>query len=190
MNKEDFWIQTMSGKSFHPFNPSKEEIVIEDIAHGLSNTCRFGGQCSHFYSVAQHCCLMAELVPRYARFWALMHDAAEAYIGDMPTPIKEGLPEFKQMEDKILDLIIEEFNIPITTHTHSLVKKADRWLCAMEARKLMDRPDWAEEVLATPYFVNPKQITIEEWSPNRAKTTFVLKFVQQKKWSKEYANAC
>ena len=189
MNKNDLWVQTMTGKSFHPFNPHADEIAIEDIAHGLSLTCRFGGQSKTFYSVAQHCVLLTKLVPAYAKYWALMHDAAEAYVGDLPTPIKDGLPDFKKMEDNILDVIVRSFNIHINTHIHKVVKQADTWLGAFEARHLMDSPDWAEAILAAS-LVNPRKVDINPWDADTAKINFILTFQKLKKRNEEYAHAC
>jgi uncharacterized protein len=83
------WIQTYTGKQFWPLSPLPEDIVIEDIAHALSMQCRFGGHVRTFYSVAQHSVHVSLLVePQYA-LWGLLHDAAEAYLVDLPRPIKK-----------------------------------------------------------------------------------------------------
>ena len=92
-NGRGYKITTYSGKPFFPMDPRPEEIRIEDIAHSLSMQCRFNGHTKWFYSVAQHCSIMAEAMmsdgyAEYA-FEALMHDAAEAYIGDLIRPVKD-----------------------------------------------------------------------------------------------------
>src|SRR4051794_27255584 len=86
-------IPTASGARFDPFAPDAASIEIRDIAHALGNLCRFGGHCRVFYSVAQHSCLVADLVERRGAgvecvHWALLHDASEAYLGDLPHPVK------------------------------------------------------------------------------------------------------
>jgi hypothetical protein len=82
------WTQTYNGHKFDPMNVGLETIDINDIAHALSLLCRFNGHIKELYSVAQHCVLMSEQVePKYA-FHALLHDAAEAYVSDVPRPFK------------------------------------------------------------------------------------------------------
>jgi len=80
------WIQTYTGKRFWPLDPRPEDVDILDIAHSLSLLCRFTGHTSSFYSVSQHSILVAQEVPKRLRLWALFHDAAEAYIGDIARP--------------------------------------------------------------------------------------------------------
>ena len=97
------WIETFSGqKVSFPF-PEPESIKIHDIAHGLAHICRFSGQCSRFYSVAQHSLNMAiELNKRGCGprllLLGLLHDASEAYIGDMPSPLKRLIPAYREIE--------------------------------------------------------------------------------------------
>jgi len=82
-----------------PFNARESDIVIEDIAHALANTCRFGGATSTFYSVAEHSIRVAERVSPNLRLCALLHDAAEAYLGDIPTPIKQCM-QFRRADSE------------------------------------------------------------------------------------------
>ena len=93
----DHWISTYTDKKFHYLNPTEEEICIEDIAHALALTCRFGGHCSKFYSVAEHSIRVSNIVPETLRLQALLHDAHEAYLHDVPRPIKEDIPQYKIM---------------------------------------------------------------------------------------------
>ena len=85
--------------------PRIDKVAIEDIAHGLAFQCRFNGQTCDFYSVAQHSLIVADLVPESHRLAALLHDAAEAYLGDMVKPLKVLMPEFSGIEDKVTALI-------------------------------------------------------------------------------------
>jgi hypothetical protein len=88
-------IATYSGLLVDPFAVTHRDglLRVEDVAHALSQICRYNGQCSRFYSVAEHCLLVEQVVSSYtddvdARRWALVHDAAEAYLCDLPAPIK------------------------------------------------------------------------------------------------------
>ncbi len=77
------WIQVRSGRKFHPLDPRPEDVDINDIAHALSNLCRFTGHCTDFYSVAQHSVIASQIVPPASALAALLHDASEAYMGDI-----------------------------------------------------------------------------------------------------------
>ena len=89
-------LHTFSGQGFDPLNPCTKDVRLEDIAHALAQTCRFGGHTPRHYSVAQHAVFVALLVLKVSRRpdWALLalhHDSAEAYLGDIPRPIKRGV---------------------------------------------------------------------------------------------------
>ena len=131
----DFWIGTYTGKKFHFLNPIPEEICIEDIAHALALTCRFGGQCSTFYSVAEHSYRVALLVERQDRLAALLHDAHEAYLHDILAPIKYHIFGYRELADNIQKEINKTFKIELKYP--SLLKLADEQLLATEARDLM-----------------------------------------------------
>jgi len=133
-NTEDF-IQLYSGRAFHFGNPRVEEVHIEDIAHALSLLCRFGGHCREFYSVADHSIRCAENVPKEFRLEALLHDATEAYIVDMPRPIKYVLKEYKVVEDNIDKVIRQKFGLPDTISPE--VKEIDARMLSTERRDLM-----------------------------------------------------
>ena len=140
------WITTFTGKKFHFLDPRIDEIDIIDIAHHLSLNCRFIGACKEFYSVAEHSIRVAEIVPYEYRLHALLHDAGEAYIPDLPRPEKANLPEFKGMEIIILQAIFRKFLYPVDAQKpdSELIKEADNILLATEARDLMhNTKDWA-----------------------------------------------
>src|SRR5271156_4912831 len=85
-SSDSAWIQTFTGKKFYPFNPKPQDIDIRDIAHALSNICRFTGHTKRFYSVAEHSRNVAKLVPAHMKLQALLHDASEAYLCDIARP--------------------------------------------------------------------------------------------------------
>lgn len=140
------WIQTYVGIRFHPLDPRQQDICHEDIAHALSLLCRYNGHGSKFYSVAEHCSILAHHVWLNTRnkrlaFAALMHDAAEAYIGDLPRPLKYMLPQYQEVERKIEAVIFETYDI----HPNELeyVKTLDRRMLIDERSVLFPRPlEW------------------------------------------------
>ena len=139
------WITTFTGKKFHFLDPQPDEIDIIDIAHSLSITCRFGGQCREFYSVAEHSIRVADVVPKEYKLHALLHDASEAYMPDLPRPMKATLSEFKGIEIIILQAIFNKFLYSPDTQKpgSKLIKEADDTLLATEGRDLMaNMDDW------------------------------------------------
>src|SRR5271165_5200280 len=98
---KDRYLSTYTGKKFFPYDPRPEQICIEDIAHGLSMLCRFVGQCRFFSSVAEHSIAVARLLPANLKLFGLLHDASEAYLADLPRPVKAGLPEYKAIEANV-----------------------------------------------------------------------------------------
>src|SRR5207248_1661023 len=107
--------------------PRAEDICIEDIAHGLAMTCRYGGQCLRFYSVSEHSVLVSRLVaPEFARE-ALLHDASEAYIGDMIRPLKyqPEMAEFLRAESAIEHCVADRFGLRTDAVARAAVKEFD-----------------------------------------------------------------
>ncbi len=104
-------IRTVSGKYVNVFDTDPDTIVIEDIAHALAHQPRFGGHLSEFYSVAQHSisCYLRVVGDDAMKFAALMHDASEAYLLDMPKPIKMNMPQYNEVEDKLMTVISNKF---------------------------------------------------------------------------------
>jgi len=144
------WIETYKGMKFYPLDPRPEDVTVEDIAHGLANTCRYSGQCKFFFSVAQHSLNCAAYIKRLGlgerwQLLALLHDAAEAYISDMPKPIKPFLPQFKDVEDNIMAMVYHALNIrPPNSIERGMVKQADLVMLATEARRLMLCDGWGD----------------------------------------------
>jgi len=102
-------IRTVSGRYVDVFNPDPETIDIEDIAHALSHQPRFGGHLRHGYSVGLHSLWCSTMVKEGYELDALLHDASEAYLTDVPSPIKQMLPEYKKVEDSLMKVIAEKF---------------------------------------------------------------------------------
>ncbi len=170
------FLQTVSGRRINPFSPSPDDIHLSDIANALAKQCRFGGHCRAFYSVAQHSCLAADLlVPSGAdaRLWALLHDAAEAYLGDLPHPIKyrsELGALYRAAEKRLQAVISARFGLP--PDPPERLAAIDRSLLAAERRALMsDAWVWPELEGVTPL-----EITIDPWSPDRAEREFLRRF--------------
>jgi hypothetical protein len=168
------FIQTVSGRRVNPFSLATTDIDIDDIAQALANQCRFGGHSRRFYSVAQHSCLVADLVrteggDAEAGLWALLHDAPEAYLSDLPHPLKH-FSEFgrlyREAEDRLQHAITEYFELP--RDPPAALREADRALLAAERRTLMaDTWEWPEL-----RGVVPAEIAIDPWPPERAAHEF------------------
>jgi len=129
------WSQTAHGRMFFPMDPRPEEVHIDDIAHALALQCRFGGSCSRFYSVAEHCVHMARAVSPENAMWALLHDASEAYIVDVPRPIKKHLAGYSSIEQRIMFAVCDKFGLPRTMPRE--VKQADDAILLAEADQIM-----------------------------------------------------
>jgi len=135
MNSTEPWVYTYTGKKFHFLQPQQDEICIEDIAHSLSLQCRFNGHTNQFYSVAQHCVLMSQWASAFPR-WMLFHDAAEAYIGDIPTPIKQNFPEIYRLERNILTAIAYKFNLK-SLIPYDAIREADARILETEKKEVL-----------------------------------------------------
>jgi 5'-deoxynucleotidase YfbR-like HD superfamily hydrolase len=167
------YVSTFSGNRFYPLEPRIDRVAIEDIAHGLAYQCRFNGQTAEFYSVAQHSLIVAALVPPPLRLAALLHDAAEAYLGDMVKPLKVLLPAFAALEDKVSALIAAAFRIDFSDYEP--IKRADLIALATEKRDLMphsaERWAYLDDVRALPD-------AIVLMSPSQAKQAFLAEFAR------------
>jgi hypothetical protein len=129
------YIETATGGKFHFMAPTEDEVSILDIAHALSNQCRYTGHCARFYSVAEHSVLVASLVPPEWRIAALLHDASEAYLTDVAAPVKPFLSSYKDIELGIMKVIAKKFKFlwpPVKE-----IKHADLVALLVEARQLM-----------------------------------------------------
>lgn len=129
-------IRTNSGLFINVFEPTKDVIAIEDIAHALASVPRFGGHLNRHYSVAQHSVMcMMEVASLEDKKAALMHDASEAYLGDIPTPIKARLPEYKVCEHNLMLMIADKFGFEYPLN--EAVKEIDARMLQIEWENLV-----------------------------------------------------
>lgn len=170
------WIQTYGGTAFYPLDPRPEDIHIEDIAHALAHQCRFAGHTVEYYSVAEHSWHVARLVPPELRLAALLHDATEAYVIDLPRPIKEMLPEYRVMEDRVWKVICARFGLPIDMPRE--VKYADEAMLATEGWQAMKPPGTAAWTIPLP---PPAEVVLGFWAPGNAKRHFLHAFKEYSK---------
>lgn len=193
------WMQTYTGRAFYPLDPNPEDIDIVDIAHALSMQCRYNGHVDRFYSVAEHCTLIAgwfldqtadglpDAQAQILALWALLHDAAEAYIGDMVRPLKLHMPDFRAADDLLTAAIATRFNLlvmqwgkrqindRITQHFPVIpdaVKAADTRILLDERAELLVPPPGAWQIEG----LEPLGVTIEGWEPARAKAEYLSMF--------------
>lgn len=165
------WMQTYTGRQFWPLDPRPSEVFIEDIAHSLSLQCRYAGHCKRFYSVAEHSVLLARwLRGKYGAITALyglLHDASEAYLVDVPRPVKPSLTGYKEVEAKVQAAVFQRFglvpDLPDTVHD------ADNRIIGDELVNLRHMP-WHES------YTNKLGVPIMLWSPVEAEEEFMWTF--------------
>lgn len=167
------WIQTYTGRKFWPLAPRIEDVDLVDIQHALGMLCRFGGHSHYFYSVAEHSYIMSRhITPEYA-LYALMHDAAEAYLVDVPRPIKRQLgPIYRDAENALLRVIFEKVGLVPYSADEPLppqVREMDARMLLTERTQFMPNTahGWSEiEHLA------PVDADLYGWTPKFAKYAF------------------
>lgn len=153
------WIQTYSGIQFWPLDPRPNEILIEDIAHALSQQCRFSGHVKSFHSVAYHSVLVSQFCSQETALWGLFHDASEAYLVDLPTPIKRYSrlgSEYRRIERLVMQAVCEKFGL--VEEMPEEVDQADKLLLAWEQRDLMN--PCSERWDSTSDIIPPKDLLI------------------------------
>ena len=164
-------IMLSSGNYFDLLDPAGSRFQLRDIAQGLGNACRFAGQCSSFYSVAEHSWHASFLVPQSLAFAALMHDAAEAFIGDVTRPLKSLLPAYKDIEREIERVIAERFALADLC-SHPIVKTVDLRLLAAEQAAMMPAHDDTWSGMAG---IDVPEIDFKLWSPPEAARRWLLR---------------
>lgn len=129
------WFVSFSGQCFNVRAPQPHQIRLDDIAHHLAHVCRFGGAVSEFYSVAEHCVYVSRLVPPELAVLGLLHDATEAYLGDVIKPLKNCLPDYKALEHVWGAAVAARFGLASLEHPD--VKLADVAAVQAERRDLL-----------------------------------------------------
>ena len=170
---DNAWVQTYSGIRFNLFNPSLDDIRIEDIAHSLSNLARFNGHTAKFYSVAQHSVYCALKAPERLALAALLHDATEAYLGDIVSPLKSFLCDYLPFENRLYNLIAKKYlPVCLTVDDYKEISNIDLRMLATEKFQLMGY-DLEWESLKD---ISGYSILIEYMSPNSAEKAFLACF--------------
>lgn len=148
LRKKQPWTQSFSGRAIRILDPSPDQVDILDIAHALSNVCRFGGMTLSHYSVAQHSVLVSANVSEEHALAGLLHDAAEAYIGDIVTPLKRALTmhPYRVLEKAWARAISERFGVELVKLPEEVVT-ADLRALLTEKRDLLEpmlsgQPEW------------------------------------------------
>lgn len=174
-NRRGDFMQTFTGRKFWPLDPRPGEIDILDIAHALAMQCRYGGHSRNFYSVAEHCVHVSRWLSEMGEskktaLVGLLHDATEAYLVDLPRPVKASFPDYKSAEDRLWRVIARRYGLPEAMPAK--VHEADNRILADEIRQNMVPMDWHDK------HDDPLGIRLQFWSPDRAETEFLLEFVR------------
>lgn len=166
------WLQLHSGIKFYPLDPQPSEINISDIAHALSQICRYAGHTKKFYSVAEHSVYVSRLVPANLAMAGLLHDAAEG-LGccDLPRPLKRYLPDYQIIENRIMESVAKRFGFAWPLDL--AIKEVDTRIIANERDSLFKNPhrDWKAE---KPFF----NLEIDGLLPDAAHRLFANRYLE------------
>lgn len=135
------YIRTFTGRAFMPIEPIAEDVDIRDIAHALSLICRFTGHVKRFYSVAEHSLHVSLVCEPKDALWGLLHDASEAYIADVSSPVKHdpAMARYREIEAALMSAVCARFGLP--DDMPASVADADRRLLHTEMQELMPQPE-------------------------------------------------
>lgn len=168
------WMQTFTGRQFWPMDPRPEDVCIEDIAHALSMICRYGGHTKKFYSVAEHSCRLAgyaeRVRPNTPLLWlaTLLHDASEAYLVDVPRPVKPFLVGYREAERRVGVAVARALAVPHADE-YPHIKHWDTRILIDETKALMpsQSADWYQ------HLGKLLGVNIEGWEPGMAENAFL-----------------
>lgn len=174
------WIITFTGKKFYHLAPTPAMVDIKDIAHALSMLCRWTGHTRYHYSVAQHSWYCSYLVPKEFALEALLHDASEAYLGDMNRPLKhftQAGPAYLKIEERVERAIFAKFGVSFPLPEE--VKVADTQILYAEKAQLMhvteatkyEAKKWGRDETEA-------DVKIQRWTPRRAEKMFLKRFAE------------
>jgi uncharacterized protein len=182
MDRIGEFLETASGRKFYPLDPDPDEVCIEDIATALSNQCRYSGHTRYHYSVATHSYWVAALCPPEAKLWALLHDAAEAYLVDLPRPIKahSRLGDlYKLAELRVMRAVCDRFGLD--ENQPDVVSRADRAMLWFESGEVISTPRaewWNKWKHYADSFGGAVEVRIGPTSPEASRARFLAKFEQ------------
>ncbi len=159
-----------SGNWFDLLDPWSSEFSIEDIAQGLANICRYSGQCTSFYSVAEHSIHVSDTVGEF-KLEALLHDATEAFLGDITRPLKQLLPQYQEIEKCVEDAIFSRFGL--NPNSKSAIKAADLRVLAAEQGQVMPA---GTDYWAIASGIEKANIRVEYLPPDIARDRFLNRY--------------
>jgi len=175
MSADPLWMQTYTGRAFR-FPPTADMVQMEDIAHALSMQCRYNGHCRRFYSVAEHSVLVADWLhaeygDAHLALAGLLHDAAEAYVCDVPRPLRPRLSAYGALEAQVETVIAEKYSVD---QHDPRIKDADFRILTDEKAALMANEPEAWHL----HPAGALGVAIRCWGPNEAKAAFMRRFVE------------
>ena len=165
-------LSTYTGHYIDLLNMTADDVKIMDIAHSLSQQCRFAGHTTQFYSVAQHSVRVALALPRHLQLTGLLHDAAEAYVVDLPRPIKQLLPDYRILEERVWLAIC--FRYGLNTILPAEVKRADERALVAEFQEVMTFQPPASWFPG----IRPLSPSCRAWRPEEARGAFLTLFLK------------
>lgn len=179
------WIETYTGRMVTPADPDSTTLSITDIAHALSNKCRYSGHTLSFYTVAEHSWLMAQYLldsndDTEAARWALIHDAVEAYLPDVPRPLKPFIQNWKELEENMERAVKAHFEEYPNAAVEGLVHSIDTRILLAEAAVLLPSGGRRWEIPVTPL-----PVRLRCWSPAIARINFMDLFEELFPWYAE-----
>lgn len=169
MTQTKYSISTYDGQFFDFNHPERYDYDINTIAHALSNICRYGGHSSKFYSVAEHSVLVSRIVPERLALCGLLHDASEAFVGDMPSPLKAMCQSYRTIEERVHKSIAEKFGLPYPFPPE--IKLADKMVYKAERKQITSVDDeiWHVDMPAA-------DVMVTGMSPKNAKAFFLSRY--------------